>query len=152
MTKAELEVREKVQNLYIIYRRIQWENICLLILGLLAPGKFASNLFIYKRIRQWLPIDPMSKRYLRNISNALYDLHQKRLIVKENIHVSIIGRKKFEAFCRENQGGDIREDPPKLRTYLAFRLPKEGATVMIGLPPKRIVNRLRPKISVEKKY
>ena len=152
MTKEELEVKEKVQNLYIISGRIQWENMCLLILSLLAPGKFASNLFIYKRILQWLPIDPTNKRYIRNISNALYDLNQKRLILKENIHITVIGRKKFEAFCRENQGGEIRENPPKLRTYLAFRLPKKGELVTIGMPTKRIIDRMRAKTSVKKKY
>ncbi|HBI17127.1 MAG: hypothetical protein UR60_C0018G0019 [Candidatus Moranbacteria bacterium GW2011_GWF2_34_56] len=143
MSELELAVKGKVQNLYVSYKRIQWEKICLLVLGLLPMGKFASKTFVYNRIIKWLPLDPENKKYSESVSKALYDLNQKRLIIKENIDLTIIGGRKFKRFCDANKEGEIITKPPKQRTQLVFRLPKEGEKVKIGILPQRIINRAK---------
>lgn len=151
MSESELEVRKKVQDLYIVFKRIPWEKICLLILGLLSPGKFASKTFIHNRAIKWLPLDPSNQKYSEAISKALYDLNQKRLIIKENISPSIIGGRNFRRFLDRNKEGEIIDAPAKQRTQLAFRLPKEGETVKMSISPQRIINRIRRQNFAKKK-
>lgn len=134
MPKTEQEIKQEIENLYILFRRIRWEKVCLLIMSSLPPGRFASKIFIYNKMKEWYPLDP-NKNHLESISKALYGLHRKKLIIKED--VSIFGKKRLIRFFNENKEKEVN------RSKLVFRLPKEGEEIKMGMSPRRMTEILR---------
>lgn len=144
MLNLEEKVKKEIENLYVLYRRMRWEKVCLLILSLLPPGKFASTIFICNKMQKWHLVNPENKnRTIKSISSALHDLHTKRLVVREDIRINIIGERRFRVFCESNKEGEIIEGPPVNRSQSAFRLLKEGEKVNITIPPKKMRRLLR---------
>lgn len=134
MQKSEAQVKKEIESIYILYKRVRWEKICLLILSLVPPGKFVSKIFIHNKVREWCPLNP-GKNNLKSIEKALYHLYLKRLIVKEEL--STFGKKKLSQLFGENtatKSGAIK---------LIFRLPTEGEKIKIMVAIGRLPMVLR---------
>ncbi|EKE21681.1 MAG: hypothetical protein ACD_7C00155G0006 [uncultured bacterium] len=143
MPASETEIKEKITNLRIFYKRMQWEKICLLILSLLPPKKLASRMFIYNKMRAWHLIKPKSKNLLKYIAPTLSTLHQKGLIEKRNL--GKLNTWEFKTFCRKNVVGEIIEKPEKKRTQSVFRLPLDGEKIRINKGYSKIYKRMLSK-------
>ncbi|KKP66757.1 MAG: hypothetical protein UR66_C0005G0087 [Candidatus Moranbacteria bacterium GW2011_GWE1_35_17] len=143
MIKSEAEIKKEIKKLRIFYKRMQWEKICLLILSLLPPEKFASRVFIYDKMRKWRFIDPKNKNHSGVISKTLLELHRKGLLIKENIVG--LGTWEFKTFCRKNVVGEIIEKPEKKRTQSVFRLPLDGEKIRTNKGYLKIYKRMLSK-------
>lgn len=140
MPNSEDQVKREIENLYVSYRSVHWEEICLLILSLLPPGKLASKVFIYDKMQKWYPLDP-DKNYLKSIAKALHNLYLKRLIIKEDLNT--FGKRGHSRFFSEHKEKEIK------LTKLVFRLPLENERVII--PQEKIVSRMFNRNSAQKK-
>lgn len=141
MPRSEAEVREEIVNLLAGAKKMRWEKVCLLILNLLPPEKFASNLFIYNKMQEWNFLIFNNANYLRIISRNLYSLYRKKLLVRKDLDILDVW--EFKQFCAKNKEGEITDRPFKKRTRFVFRLPAEGEKVRINtLLLKEVVKRM----------